>query len=81
MTPERQCFFHRNPDSLRIGIGIGYCDSDNTWVICDGDRKFCENPDALVCRRPVSGRPQPLDHNCTSTIYLIPTLFDQARQG
>ena len=68
MSPERTCFFHRNTDSLRLGVGIGYCDIDNAWVICDGDHRFCENRDALVRHRPVIGRPQPLDQNLTSTI-------------
>jgi hypothetical protein len=63
MSPERPCFFHRNPGSLRLGTGIGYCDVDNAWVICDGDRKFCENPEALACHRLVIGKPTPLDHS------------------
>ena len=63
MSPERQCFFHRNSGSLRLGTGIGYCDVDNAWVICDGDRKYCENPEALVRHRQVIGKPNPLDQS------------------
>ena len=62
MSPERPCFFHRNPGSLRLGTGIGYCDVDNAWVICDGDHRFCENPETLTRYRSVIGGSNPLDH-------------------
>ena len=59
MSSEKPCFFHRSCHSLRIGVGIGYCDVDNAWVICDGDRRYCENPDAPTHHRAVIGRPGP----------------------
>lgn len=31
-----------------MGLGIGYCDLGVVWAICDGDIKFCEEPDALI---------------------------------
>jgi hypothetical protein len=31
-----------------MGPGIGYCDLGVVWAICDGDMKFCEEPDALI---------------------------------
>ena len=64
MYPQERCMFHRDSNSLTLGRGIGYCDIDCAWVICDGDRKFCENPEALLRYRPVSGkRPKSLDHS------------------
>jgi uncharacterized protein YuzB (UPF0349 family) len=31
-----------------MGCGIGYCDFDSIWAICDGDIQFCEKPDYLI---------------------------------
>ena len=56
MSEERQCIFHRDLHSLTVGRGIGYCDIDSAWVICDGDRTFCENPDALLRHGLIRGK-------------------------
>ncbi len=56
MSGKGRCVFHRDSNSLTLGRGIGYCDIDCAWVICDGDRKFCENPQALVRYPTARGR-------------------------
>jgi hypothetical protein len=48
MGIEKKCMFHRNSDHSGIGLGIGYCDLGVVWAICDGDIKFCEEPDAFI---------------------------------
>ena len=64
MLAKSQCTFHRNSNSLTVGRGIGYCDIDCAWVICDGDRKFCENPNALLHHKMMRGKKsKPLDFN------------------
>jgi hypothetical protein len=47
MGEEKKCPLFRKPESLSMGKGIGYCDIDSSSTTCDGDVKFCENPDAL----------------------------------
>jgi len=48
MATERPCVFYRASKSQNIGLGIGQCDLGIAWTICDGDIRFCENPDALI---------------------------------
>ena len=38
--------FHRDSNSLTAGEELDIVTLIAAWVICDGDRKFCENPDA-----------------------------------
>ena len=47
MGEEKKCPLFRKPESLSMGKGIGYCDIDSSRTICEGDVKFCENPDTL----------------------------------
>ena len=47
MSISRKCSFYRDSDNLATGRGIGYCELKGNQTICDGDIKFCENPDAL----------------------------------
>lgn len=48
MRTERGCLYYRKSNNLNMGPGIGYCDLGVVWAICDGDIKFCEEPDALI---------------------------------
>jgi hypothetical protein len=48
METEKGCLFYRKSDIPSMGPGIGYCDLGVVWAICDGDIKFCEEPDALI---------------------------------
>jgi len=48
MGTEKGCLFYRKSDNPSMGPGIGYCDLGVVWAICDGDMKFCEEPDALI---------------------------------
>jgi len=48
MGNEKRCPFFRVPDSLNIGTGVGYCDLEGGWAICEGDLLYCEKPDALA---------------------------------
>jgi len=48
MGIERKCMFYRKSDNRVTGSGIGYCDLGVVWAICDGDVKFCEEPDAMI---------------------------------
>ena len=41
------CSFHRECEALSKGRGLGFCDFDGSQTICDGDRCFCDKPDAL----------------------------------
>ncbi len=47
MVEEKKCPLFRKPESLSMGIGIGYCDIDRGSTTCEGDVLFCERPDAL----------------------------------
>ena len=47
MGDERKCPLFRKPESISMGMGIGYCDIDSGSTTCDGDVNFCERPDAL----------------------------------
>ena len=47
MGEEKKCPLFRKPESLSMGKRIGYYDIDSSSTTCDGDVKFCENPDAL----------------------------------
>jgi len=47
MVEEKKCPLFRKPESLGMGIGIGYCDIDSGCTTCEGDVLFCERPDAL----------------------------------
>jgi len=48
MKKEKRCTFFRNSDNPNTGRGIGYCDLGVIWTICDGDVRFCEEPDSLI---------------------------------
>ena len=56
MSPKAPCFFHRHSNSLTIGRGIGYCDMDNAWVICDGDHRLCESSNTQMKHQLMGGR-------------------------
>ncbi len=45
---NRKCMFYRKSDNLITGSGIGYCDLGVVWAICDGEVKFCEEPEAFI---------------------------------
>lgn len=45
---NRRCPLFRNPESLGMGKGIGYCDMDGDSTVCEGDVQYCEKPDALA---------------------------------
>jgi hypothetical protein len=47
MVEEKLCPLFRKPESLSMGIGIGYCDIDSGSTTCEGDVLFCEKPEAL----------------------------------
>lgn len=47
MVDEKKCPLFRKPESLGMGMGIGYCDVDSGCATCEGDVGFCERPDAL----------------------------------
>jgi hypothetical protein len=42
-----ECEFYRDPSSLHIGLGVGYCDIDCINTICDGDIRFCERKETV----------------------------------
>ena len=44
MATEKLCKFYRPSDRC----GFGHCNLGIIWTICDGDVRFCENPDALI---------------------------------
>ncbi len=48
MESQKKCIFYRVPDHPNIGIGIGYCDLGIVWAICEGDVRYCEEPDKFV---------------------------------
>ena len=48
MENEKCCPFFRVPDSLNIGTGVGYCDLEGGWAICEGDLLYCERPGVLA---------------------------------
>ena len=48
MATERPCHFYRIFNNHSMGWGIGHCDLGIIWTICEGDMRFCENPDALI---------------------------------
>lgn len=45
---EKKCRFYRKLDGSVSGVGIGYCDLGMVWAICDGDIKFCEEPNGFI---------------------------------
>jgi CheY-like chemotaxis protein len=47
MSTAGKCSFYRSPQSLAVGIGLGYCDLDGDQTICDGDVQFCKDPEVL----------------------------------
>lgn len=47
MSTTSKCSFYRSPQSIAVGIGLGYCDLDGDQTICDGDVQFCKDPEAL----------------------------------
>ncbi len=48
MVQEKKCVYHRKTENPVMGSGIGYCDLGVAWVLCEGDIKFCEEPEALI---------------------------------
>jgi DNA-binding NtrC family response regulator len=47
MSTAGKCSFYRNPQSLAMGRGLGYCDLDGDQASCEGDVQFCKNREAL----------------------------------
>ena len=47
MSTASKCSFYRSPQSIAVGIGLGYCDLDGDQTICDGDVQFCKDPETL----------------------------------
>ena len=47
MLVEKKCPLYRKPESLSMGMGIGYCDLDSGSATCEGDVGYCERVDAL----------------------------------
>ena len=47
MSVSRECPFHRISRSIDTKKGLAYCDLDGNQTICDGDPKFCGEPDIL----------------------------------
>jgi CheY-like chemotaxis protein len=47
MSNTSKCSFYRSPQSIAVGIGLGYCDIDGDQTICDGDVQFCKDPEVL----------------------------------
>jgi hypothetical protein len=47
MSVPRACPFHRISRSIETKKGLTYCDLDGSQTICDGDPKFCGEPDIL----------------------------------
>ncbi len=43
----RLCKFYRDPGTIHMGRGIGYCDLDCGQTTCEGEIDFCEKADAL----------------------------------
>lgn len=52
MKEERRCPFYRISDPPRssFGTGIGFCDLGIVWAICEGDLRFCEEPERFIER-------------------------------
>ncbi|MCX8118313.1 MAG: hypothetical protein N3G78_10310 [Desulfobacterota bacterium] len=50
MKIEGKCPFYRitDPSQLSFGTGIGFCDLGVVWAICEGDVRFCEEPERFV---------------------------------
>jgi len=48
LNVKKTCIFHRESNHPSLGRGIGYCDLGLVWAICDGDIKFCEEPEAFI---------------------------------
>ncbi len=48
MGTEKRCLYYRKLENPAIGCGIGYCDLGVVWAICEGDIKFCEEPEGFV---------------------------------
>ncbi len=48
MGNETCCPFFRVPDSINIGTGVGYCDLEGGWAVCEGDFLYCERPGTLA---------------------------------
>jgi len=47
MSTSGKCSFYRDPQSLAIGRGLGYCDLHGDPTICDGDVQFCKDRETL----------------------------------
>ena len=47
MGGEKKCPFFRRPESLSMGIRIGYGDFDSHRTIFEGNVKCCEKPGNL----------------------------------
>jgi len=47
MSVFKKCPFYRGSESISMGKGLGRCDVDASQTICDGDVKFCEEPNTV----------------------------------
>jgi CheY-like chemotaxis protein len=43
----KECPFYRETENLAMGKGLGHCDLGGIQALCEGDVKFCDNPDDL----------------------------------
>lgn len=41
METEGRCTFYRNSGSPCVGHGLGHCEFDCTYLLCDGEIKHC----------------------------------------
>jgi len=48
LSMRRSCRFYRDTGRPNFGNGIGCCDLGVFWSICEGDVKFCEDPNAMI---------------------------------
>ena len=58
MSIFKKCTFYRDAQSLVIGTGLGHCDLLGQ-AICEGDIKFCENPQKLLKELSEQKRKEP----------------------
>lgn len=45
---DKKCVFYRKLENPVMGPSVGYCDLGGLWVICDGEIKYCEEPDGFI---------------------------------
>ncbi len=54
MADERECSFYRRPGNSSMGFDRGYCEFDDTSIVCDGKIRACRKVDSL--RQYLMGR-------------------------